>query len=138
MAKQTEEQKAAMIEGRKAATAVRLYLEALDRTKPRRGRPKQKTMEQLDVEIEALRAAFDAADPMGRLPLLKKLDKVGAEIRELQEEEAAEEMLAPLAKEFIQCAAGYSERHGTLHHHWLAVRVPPEVLAEAGIEPAPK
>ena len=131
------EQREKMKEGAKAVRAVRAYLEALEVTRARPGRKSTKTTDELEIELIRLRAELDAAEPMKRLDLAKQLDKVAVLARERDVQERAAERLDALAQDFIKYAKTFAGSRGTTYEHWLLVRVPPEVLAEAGIKREP-
>ena len=65
--------KEALAAGRKQGKAVRAYLEALESTKPKRGR--KRTADSIQKRLEKIQIEFDEADALKRLELTQeKLD----------------------------------------------------------------
>src|SRR5919199_159164 len=106
----SNEHKQALAEGREQGRGVRLYLEALEKNRPKRGR-------KLD------------ADPLTRLHLVQERINLQAELESLK----AKTDLTELEKGFIAAAKSYGERKGITHAAWRALGVPPDVLRKAGI-----
>ncbi|HHC09225.1 MAG TPA: hypothetical protein ENK55_10995 [Actinobacteria bacterium] len=120
--------KEALAEGRRAARAIKAYLQALA-TPKRRGRPVdparlQEKIAQLDERIRG------EADPLRRVELIQaRLDAMAA----LDAAQASDD-LAELEKGFVEYAAGYSERKGITYAAWREAGVPASVLKAAGIK----
>ena len=123
----TDEHKKALAEGRAQGRAVRLYLEALEANKPKRGR--KRTPESMKKRLEKVEVELESAEPLQRLQLTQeKLD--------LEAELAATETkvdLAELEKGFVASAAGYASRKGISYSAFRSVGVPAAVLRAAGI-----
>jgi len=123
----SDEHKAALAEGRDQGRAVRRYLEALESTRPRRGR--KRTPEKMEARLAAIDEAPHTTDPLSRVHLAQeRLDlethlAVGDNQVDLEAFEA----------EFIATASAYGERKGISYTAWRAVGVEARVLKAAGI-----
>jgi hypothetical protein len=123
----SDEHKAALAEGRSQGRAVRVYLEALEANKPKRGR--KRTPDSVKKRLEKIAVELETADPLKRLQLTQ-------EQLDLEAELAAGEQtvdLSALEKGFIEAAAGYASRKGISYSAFRSVGVPPAVLRAAGI-----
>lgn len=123
----SSEHKATLAEGRSQGRAVRLYLEALDAAKPKRGR--RRTPESIDRRIAAIVEALPAASPVRKLELVQEKIDLEAEAASL----GTEVDLTELEEAFVESAAAYGERKGITYPAWRAVGVPAAVLKRAGI-----
>lgn len=123
----SDEHKAALAEGRSQGRAVRLYLEALEANKPKRGR--KRTTESIQKRLDAVSVELETADPLKRLQLTQ-------EQLDLEAELAAGETtvdLSALEKDFVAAAADYAGRKGISYSAFRSVGVPAAVLRAAGI-----
>ena len=123
----SDEHKAALAEGRAQGRAVRLYLEALEANKPKRGR--KRTAESVQKRLDRIATELPGADPLKRLQLTQ-------EQLDLEAELAAGEStvdISALEQEFIASAAAYASRKGISYGAFRSVGVPPAVLRAAGI-----
>lgn len=123
----SDEHKAALAEGRAQGRAVRVYLEALEANKPKRGR--KRTPDSVKKRLDKIVVELETADPLKRLQLTQ-------EQLDLEAELAAGEQtvdLSALEKGFIEAAAGYASRKGISYGAFRSVGVPPAVLRAAGI-----
>ena len=68
--KMSAEHKAALAQGRNEARCIRLYLEALEAHKPKRGR--KRTPDSIAKRLEAIAAALPDAEPVNRLHLVQE------------------------------------------------------------------
>src|ERR1700728_4080553 len=66
----TPEHKAALAKGREEGLAVRRYLEALESSRPKRGR--KRTPASIDRKLAAIDTQLNSADPLSRLHLLQE------------------------------------------------------------------
>ncbi len=123
----SDEHKAALAEGREQGRAVRRYLEALESTKPRRGR--KRTPERMHKRLAAIDEALATADPLSRVHLVQ--ERYDLEARLASGESQVD--LAALEADFIDAAAPYGERKGISYTAWREVGVEPRVLKAAGI-----
>lgn len=123
----SESHKAALAEGRVQGRAIRLYLEALEAHRPRRGR--KRTTELMQERLAAIDDELVDADPVRHLQLVQeRLDLSTA----LESADRADD-LAVLEAGFIQAAPAYSRRRGISYAAWREAGVPREVLRAAGI-----
>jgi hypothetical protein len=123
----TDEHKAALAQGRIQGRAVRNYLEALEATKPKRGR--KRTPDSVKKRLDAIDVELESADPLKALNLRQ-------ERRNLQTELAGfgkEVDLAGVEAAFVEVAKAYGERSGISYEVWREQGVPADVLKKAGI-----
>jgi hypothetical protein len=119
--------KAALAQGRNESRSVRVYLEALEVNKPKRGR--KRTVESVKKRLSAVKAELVSADPLKRVQLVQ--EQMDCEIE--LERFAAKQDLSELEADFVKAAKGYSERKGLSYAAWRQVGVEPAVLRKAGI-----
>lgn len=119
--------KAALAEGRAQGRAVRYYLEALESSKPKRGR--KRTRESVAKRLAAVEAQLESADAVKRLQLSQERLDLQAELD--QEEETVD--IAGIEAEFIAAAKPYSDRKGISYSAWREAGVPAGILKAAGI-----
>jgi hypothetical protein len=125
----SSEHKNALAAGRRQGHAVRRYLVALERNKPRRGR--QVTAESLQERLAEVESRIAEADALQRVHLIqerrnlqKRLTSRGADV---------DDDMEALEDAFVQVAADYGERKGIDYATWREAGVPAEVLQRAGI-----
>jgi hypothetical protein len=123
----SDEHKAALAEGRNQGRAVRNYLEALEATKPKRGR--KRTPDSIKKRLDAIDAAMADADKLTELKL--RQEKVNLE-RELEAGSVAVDLSA-LEQDFVAVANAYGNRQGITYQVWRETGVPAAVLKKAGI-----
>lgn len=125
----SDEHKAAIAAGRIEAAAVRDYLEALESSRPRRGR--QLSAEMLAERRAGIDAQLDAGDlkPIKRLELLQSRRDIDAQLAAIAEEP---DMTAVEAG-FIEHAASYAQRKGIQYATWREAGVSADLLTKAGI-----
>ena len=123
----SEEHKAAISSGRVESKAVREYLETLEVSKPRRGRPR--TRDSIEKRLAALTAEIPSAKPERRLQLIQLRIDLTAELARLDSVPDTASFIA----EFCRHAASYGARHNISVQAWREVGVPQAVLDEAGI-----
>ena len=123
----TDSHKAALAKGREEGRIVRAYLEALESTKPRRGR--KRTVDSIRKKLEAIEQELDTASPLNRLHLVQEQRDLEAELA--HSGQAVD--VGTLEKEFIRVAKDYSGRKGLSYSAWRAVGVSATVLEKAGI-----
>ena len=119
--------KEALAQGREESRAVKRYLEALENSRPRRGR--RRTPESINKQLVAIEEKLATADALTRLKLLQ--DRI-----DLQKElsGAGEDVdLTELEESFAKVAKAYGERKGISYAVWREVGVDPAVLKRAGI-----
>jgi hypothetical protein len=123
----SDEHKAALAEGREQGRAVRRYLEALEATRPKRGR--RRTPDSIKKRLAAIDAQMADANPINRLQLVQeRLDLTN----ELEATDDAID-IADLERSFVGAAKGYSERKGISYAAWRELGVSASTLSDAGI-----
>ena len=123
----SDEHKQALAEGREQGRGVRLYLEALDKNRPKRGR--KRTSDSIAKRLEAIERRLVDADPLTRLHLIQERFNLQAELQNLK----AKTDLSELEAGFIAAAKTYGQRKGISHGAWRTLGVPPDVLRKAGV-----
>ena len=121
------EHKEALAEGRTQGRDVRLYLDALQRTRPKRGR--RRTPGSIAKRLAEVEEQLATADPIKKLLLLQERIALQAELEKVD----ASYDLAELQERFISVAKTFSERKGITHTAWREFGVPADVLRAAGI-----
>jgi hypothetical protein len=119
--------KAALAKGREEGLAVRRYLEALESSRPKRGR--KRTTGSITKRLSAVGTALNTADPLARLHLLQ-------EKKDLEEELARAgdvQDLSELEKHFVKVAKSYAQRKGISYGTWRSAGVSAAVLQRSGI-----
>ena len=119
--------KAALAKGREEGRIVRQYLEALESTKPRRGR--KRTPDSIRKRLATIDATLPDADPLARLHLVEEKQRLEAELAHTGETVD----LAALEKTFVKVARLYGERKGISYSAWRTVGVSASVLQQAKI-----
>ena len=123
----SDEHKAALAEGRNQGRAVRRYLEALDRHRPKRGR--KRTRDSIQRRLVRIEEELAAADPLKRLQLIQERLDLTTELEGFD----AQVDLSGLEEDFVKAAAEYSTRKGISYAAWRELGVEPAVLKRAGI-----
>ena len=123
--------KAALARGRAESATVRHYLEALETSKPKRGR--KRTPASIDRRLAAIESQLAGADALTRLHLLQEQKDL------LDERSRVDQVkdLTALEKQFIKVAKAYGERKGITYSTWRAAGVSAAVLQKAEISPGP-
>jgi len=123
----TAAHKRALAEGRELGRAVRRYLDALDQSRPRRGR--KRTSESIKRRLDAISEQLDSASPLQRLQLVQERLDLTAELDQLD----AKVDMSALERDFAKVAKDYSQRKGISYAAWRELGVPADVLKKAGI-----
>jgi len=123
----TDEHKAALAAGRSSGLAVRRYLEALEQSKPRRGR--RSNPDSIAARLADVEAQIQVAEPIERLRLIQERKNLQARLTV----DSGEDDVAELELVFVEVAAEYGERKGIDYSSWREVGVPADVLRKAGI-----
>ena len=119
--------KAALAQGRAESASVRHYLEALETSKPKRGR--KRTPASIDRRLAAIDTQLASADALSKLHLLQEQKDLADEKSRVNKVKD----LSALEKQFIKVAKAYSERKGITYSTWRAAGVSAAVLAKAEI-----
>jgi hypothetical protein len=122
--------KAALARGRAESASVRHYLEALETSKPKRGR--KRTPASIDRRLGAIEAQLASADPLSKLHLLQEQKDLNDERTRV----AQVKDLSALEKQFIKVAKAYGERKGITYSTWRSAGVSAAVLQKAEISRA--
>ena len=120
--------KAALARGREESRIVRDYLNALEETKPRRGR--KRTPDLIKKRLAAIDGELEVAKPLHRLHLVQERFDLEGELNG----EVAPVDLASLEKGFTKVGSAYGTRKGLSYSTWRAVGVSAPVLKKAGIQ----
>ena len=123
----TSEHKAALAVGRNEGRSVRLYLEALDSNRPKRGR--KRTAESVSRRLATVDKQIAGADPLRKLQLVQEQMDLAAELDAMQNKVD----MSALEKDFVKAAKSYSQRKGITYAAWRQIGVTPAVLKRAGI-----
>jgi hypothetical protein len=129
----TAEHKAALAKGRTQASAVRTYLEALEASRPKRGR--KRTPESIQRRLLAIDAQYEVAGSLTALQLLQERKNLEAELVTLQAASVGPD-LDRLRKNFVRHAKAYGQAKGIAYGTWREIGVPAEVLRQSGISRA--
>ena len=123
----TDEHKKALAEGRTQGRAVRAYLEAIESTKPKRGR--KRTADSIKKRLDVIEAELESADPLKALNLRQERRNLYGELAGIDDKVD----LAAVEAGFVAAAKSYGERRGIAYEVWREAGVPSEVLQKAGI-----
>lgn len=123
----SSEQKEFLSEGREQSKIIRQYLEAIELSKPKRGR--KRTQESIARQLKSIDNTFKTSNPLNRLHLTQKKIELNAELERIKNTPD----IAALEAQFIEVAKDYSERKGITFPAWKEQGVNVDVLAKAGI-----
>lgn len=123
----TKAHKQALAAGRAEGKIVRDYLEALKRTKLKRGR--KRTPESIKRRLNTIKNEFENVDAVTQLKYAQERLDLAIELAEL----TAKVDIAPLEKAFVKIAKGYGERNGITYSAWREIGVDATVLKKAGV-----
>lgn len=126
----TEEHKQALAVGRAEGRMVRAYLEALESSRPKRGR--KRTKESIGRRLERIDAELESADPLKRLQLTQEQIDLTEELESMDNGVN----MTDLENDFVRVAQGYAERKGITYQAFRQIGVPASVLKRAGISRA--
>jgi hypothetical protein len=123
----TDQHKAALAEGRTEGRAVKAYLEALDKTRPKRGR--KRTPDSIKKRLAVIENELEDSSPIQRLQLIQERMDLGKELAMLD----TKVDLSALEAAFVKTAGAYSDRKGISYAAWRELGVPADVLKRANI-----
>jgi len=123
----SDEHKQALAAGREQGRAVRVYLEALETNRPKRGR--KRTPESIERRLTKLEDDLVDADALRRVQLIQERMDLQSELTGM--DEGAD--LSALEEAFVAVAAEYGHRKGITYAAWREAGVEPGVLRDAGI-----
>jgi hypothetical protein len=123
----TAQHKAALAQGRSEGRAVKSYLEALEKNRPRRGR--KRTPESIKKRLSAIDTQLRDASALHRLQLVQEKMDLDKELAQL----GAKVDLSALEAAFVKTAGKYAERKGISYAAWRQLGVSADTLKKAGI-----
>jgi hypothetical protein len=123
----TAQHKAALAEGRASGRAVREYLDALEETRPKRGR--KRTPDSVKKRLATVETELVDAGGVKRVQLLQERRDLRSELDNF----GATVDLSSVEKAFVKAAKPYSENKGISYATWREAGVPADVLKKAGI-----
>jgi hypothetical protein len=121
--------KKALALGREQGRIIRSYLEALETTRPRRGR--KRTVDSVQRQLVAVKEQLPEATGLDRVHLIQDRMDLEAELATLS---GAGVDLPGLEAAFVKVAADYGERKGISYTAWREAGVDAAVLKKAGIK----
>ena len=123
----SSEHKAALAVGRTEGRSVRVYLEALESNRPKRGR--KRTADSVRKRLATVQKQIANADPLRRLQLTQEQMDLTSELEAMDNKVD----MRALENEFVRAAKSYSQRKGITYAAWRQIGVTPAVLKRAGI-----
>jgi hypothetical protein len=123
----TDDHKQALADGRAEGRAVKVYLDALEANKPRRGR--RRTKASIGERIAAIDVELASASSLKRLLLIQERRDLEAELAAM----GTAPDLSGAEADFVKAAKSYGERKGIAYATWRELGVSAEVLKKAGI-----
>jgi hypothetical protein len=123
----TAQHKAALAQGRSEGRAVKSYLEALEKNRPRRGR--KRTPDSIKKRLSAIDAQLRDATALHRLQLVQEKMDLEKELGQLGDRVD----LSSLEAAFVKTAGKYAERKGISYAAWRQLGVSADTLKKAGI-----
>lgn len=123
----SDSHKAALAKGREEGRIVRQYLEALESTRPRRGR--KRTPESIRRRLNTIEANLPTAEPLSKLHLVEERQRLQSELAQSGDKVD----VGALEKAFVKVARPYGERKGISYSAWRQVGVSASVLQQAKI-----
>jgi len=118
-----------MAEGRTQSAAVRRYLEALEATKPKRGR--KRTPDSIKKRLAVIEATIGDAAKLAELKLRQERLDLTAELAA----GSPTVDLAAIETDFVAVANAFGRRQGITYRVWRETGVSAAVLKQAGIRP---
>jgi len=128
----TDSHKKALARGRAEGASVRAYLEAIENSRPRRGRPVN--TESIQRQLANIDKKLETAEALSKLQLLQQQVDLEAQLASLGESVD----LSGLEAAFIEVAKSYGERKGISYQTWRRIGVSAAVLRSAGISRSDK
>jgi hypothetical protein len=123
----TDDHKAKLAEGRTQSRAVRRYLEAIEATRPKRGR--KRTADSVKKRLAEVERELASASPLKALNLRQERRNLETELEGFD----SQIDIGALEKAFVAVAKSYGDRGGISYAVWREQGVSAEVLAKAGI-----
>ena len=123
----SKDHKEALAQGRSEGRAVRAYLEALESSRPKRGR--KRTKESVAARLESISDSLQEGNALQRLQLLQEQLDLTAELERFDMGVNVDD----LEDGFVEVAASYARRKGISYAAFRQLGVPAVVLGKAGI-----
>jgi hypothetical protein len=124
----TDAHKAALAKGREEGRTVREYLDALESSRPRRGR--KRTPVSIKKRLATIEKELGSdVSSLARLHLIQERSDLESEL----DSDVDQLDIASLEKSFIKVARAYGERKGITYSTWRTAGVSPQVLSQAKI-----
>ena len=123
----SKDHKEALAQGRSEGRAVRAYLEALESSRPKRGR--KRTKESVAARLESISDSLQEGNALQRLQLLQEQLDLTAELERFDMGVNVDD----LEDGFVEVAASYARRKGISYAAFRQLGVPAVVLSKAGI-----
>ncbi len=124
----SDEHKAALAEGREQGRAVRIYLDALEANRPKRGR--KRTADSVQRRMTEIDGLLGSAGGLDKLLLIQELQDLEVELASMGDTVD----MSALEDAFVAAAKGYGDRKGISYNSWRQIGVSPVVLSRAGIK----
>src|SRR6516165_9900263 len=119
----TDAHKKALAIGREQGRLIRTYLDALESTKPKRGR--KRTPESVTRRLATVNTELPGASGLDRVHLIQERMDLEAELEQLQ---GGAVDLSELEADFVKVAADYGARKGISYTAWREAGVDAAVL----------
>ncbi len=123
----SDDHKAALAEGRTQSRVVRDYLEALQTSRPKRGR--KRTKESIEKRLTRINEDYDQADALKQLRMAQERLNLESELASMENTFD----ISALEADFVQVAKPYAERKGITYAAFRELGVTPSILKRAGI-----
>ena len=123
----SKDHKEALAQGRSEGRSVRAYLEALESSRPKRGR--KRTKESVAARLESISDLLEEGNALQRLQLLQEQLDLTAELERFD----IGINVNDLEDEFVEVAASYAQRKGISYAAFRQLGVSAAVLSKAGI-----
>jgi hypothetical protein len=123
----TAQHKAALAEGRSEGRAVKNYLEALQQSRPKRGR--RRTPDSIKKRLAAIDGTYGDVSALQQLQLAQERMDLQRELETM----GTKVDLSALESDFVKTAAKYAQRKGISYAAWRELGVSADVLKKAGI-----
>lgn len=123
----SKDHKEALAIGRAEGRSVRAYLEALESSRPKRGR--KRTKESIGNRLGKIETELETADALKRLQLTQEQLDLSEELENMD----SGVDITDLENEFARVAKGYAARKGISYAAFRQLGVPAAVLKRAGI-----
>jgi hypothetical protein len=125
----TDAHKKALAVGREQGRVIRGYLEALDSTRPKRGR--KRTADNVQRRLDAVHKELPGAAGLTRVHLIQERMDLESELATLSGDGVD---ISELEAAFVKVAADYGSRKGISYTAWREAGVDAAVLKKAGIK----